>query len=172
MVCYASPSSGPSAHLHVSYISHVHSKEVNNSTGAYFSTDHYSSADDRIAILKAGDRKRFFRSREKQSPCDSEAQLGPDTNASDTIVEATTVYDEMSSNDLIFAINSQASDDSRMCVLQGHITFRSQEYSARILLDSGADRQYMSATFVRKAGQEIDTSRNHATAGEGREWAI
>lgn len=61
-------------------------------------------------------------------------------NASDTIEEATTAYDEMLSNDRIFAINSQASDDNRMCVLQGHVTFRSQDYPARILLDSGADR--------------------------------
>lgn len=49
-----------------------------------------------------------------------------------------------------------------MCVLQGHVTFRSQEYPARILLDSGADRQYVSAAFVRKAELEVDTSRNHA----------
>ena len=63
--------------------------------------------------------------------------------------------------DHIFAINSHASEDSRMCVLQGHVTFRSHDYPARILLDSGADRQYVSAEFVRKAGLEVDTSRNH-----------
>ena len=48
-----------------------------------------------------------------------------------------------------------------MCVLQGHVTFRSQDYPARILLDSGADRQYISAEFVRRTGIEVDTSRNH-----------
>ena len=80
--------------------------------------NNYSLADDRIAILKAGDEKRFFRRGKGQSLSDSEAQLGPDTNASDTMVEATTVYDEMLSNDLIFAINFQASDDNRMCLLQ------------------------------------------------------
>jgi transposase InsO family protein len=63
--------------------------------------------------------------------------------------------------DHIFAINSHASEDNRMCVLQGHVTFRSYDYPARILLDSGADRQYVSAEFVRKAGLEVDTSRNH-----------
>jgi hypothetical protein len=50
-----------------------------------------------------------------------------------------------------------------MCVLQGHVTFRSQDYPARILLDSGADRQYVSDAFVRKAGLEVDTGRNHTT---------
>jgi transposase InsO family protein len=49
-----------------------------------------------------------------------------------------------------------------MCVLQGYVTFRSQQYPVRILLDSGADRQYVSADFVRKAGLDVDTSRNHS----------
>jgi hypothetical protein len=50
-----------------------------------------------------------------------------------------------------------------MCVLQGQVTFRSQDYLARILLDSGADRQYVLTAFVRKIRLEVDTSRNHAT---------
>jgi hypothetical protein len=43
------------------------------------------------------------------------------------MIEATTAYDEMLSNDRIFAINSQASDDNRMGMLQGHVTPRSPE---------------------------------------------
>ena len=80
--------------------------------------------------------------------------------------EATTAYDEMLSNDRIFAINSRASDDNRMCVLQGHVTFRSQDYPARVLLDSGADRQYVSAAFVRKAGP-ISRPRNSSRSPAG-----
>ena len=48
-----------------------------------------------------------------------------------------------------------------MCVLQGHVTFRSQDFPVRVLLDSGADRQYVSADFVRKTGIDVNTTRNH-----------
>ena len=48
-----------------------------------------------------------------------------------------------------------------MCVLQGHVTFRSIDYPVRVLLDSGADQQYVSADFVRKTGIHIDTTRDH-----------
>ena len=47
MICYASPSSAPSAHPHVSYTSHPHSKDVNSSTGTH------SEASDGIAKLEA-----------------------------------------------------------------------------------------------------------------------
>ena len=48
-----------------------------------------------------------------------------------------------------------------MCVLQGHVTFRSIDYPVRVLLDSGADQQYVSADFVRKTGIHIDTTRDY-----------
>jgi Retroviral aspartyl protease len=47
-----------------------------------------------------------------------------------------------------------------MCVLKGNVTHRSQDYPVNVLLDSGADAQYVSAAFVRKAHLDIDTSRN------------
>jgi hypothetical protein len=47
IVYYASPSSAPSTHPHVSYTSYPHSKDVNNFTGAH------SFAGDGIANLEA-----------------------------------------------------------------------------------------------------------------------
>ena len=49
-----------------------------------------------------------------------------------------------------------------MCVLKGTVTHRSHDYPAHVLLDSGADGQYISAAFVRKAQLSIDTCRNEA----------
>ena len=46
MAYHVSPSSAPSAHLHVSYTSHPHSKDVNNSIGLY------SEAGDEIVNLE------------------------------------------------------------------------------------------------------------------------
>jgi hypothetical protein len=44
MVYYASPSSASSAHPHVSYTSHPHSKDVNNSIGAHSEAGDHSEA--------------------------------------------------------------------------------------------------------------------------------
>ena len=44
MVYHASPSSAPSAHPHVSYTSYPHSKDVNNSVGAYSEAGDHSEA--------------------------------------------------------------------------------------------------------------------------------
>lgn len=81
--------------------------------------------------------------------------------ASDRITAITAAYERMQQEDHILAINAHASDDNRMCVLQGHVTFRSRDYPARILLDSGADGQYVSADFIRSTGIEVETGRNH-----------
>jgi hypothetical protein len=53
MVYHASPSSAPSAHLHVSYTSHPHSKDVNNFTGAYCEPDDHSKAGGGFGNLEA-----------------------------------------------------------------------------------------------------------------------
>jgi uncharacterized protein (UPF0335 family) len=53
MACYTSLSSAPSAHLHVSYTSHLHIQDVNNSTGAHFLTDDHSLSGDGIPNFKA-----------------------------------------------------------------------------------------------------------------------
>jgi hypothetical protein len=53
MAYYTSLGSGPSAYQHVSYTSHLHIKDVNNSTGAHFSTDDRSSSGDGIPNFKA-----------------------------------------------------------------------------------------------------------------------
>jgi hypothetical protein len=63
MACYASPSSAPSAHPHVSYTLYPRVKDVNNSIDAHFSTDDYSLADDGIANLKAGNGIPNFEAR-------------------------------------------------------------------------------------------------------------
>jgi hypothetical protein len=48
-----SPSSAPSAHPHVSYISHPHSKDVNNSAGVYSEAGDYSGHGNGITHLEA-----------------------------------------------------------------------------------------------------------------------
>ena len=47
-----------------------------------------------------------------------------------------------------------------MCVLKGVVTYRSREHSADVLLDSGADSEYISSAFVHKLGLPIDDTRN------------
>jgi hypothetical protein len=53
MVYYAAPSPAPSAHPHVSHASHPHSKNINNSTGAYSEAGNHSEANGGIANLEA-----------------------------------------------------------------------------------------------------------------------
>jgi hypothetical protein len=53
MVCYASPSSAPSTHLHVNCALYPHINHVNNSTGAHSSNDDYSSAGNGIPNFEA-----------------------------------------------------------------------------------------------------------------------
>jgi Retroviral aspartyl protease len=49
-----------------------------------------------------------------------------------------------------------------MCVLKGLVIHRSRDYPVYILLDSGADSQYVSTAFIRKAQLTVDTTRNTA----------
>jgi hypothetical protein len=65
MVCYASPSSAPSAYPHVRYTSHHQSKDINNFTGAHSEVGDHSEAgitnlEARMTGLKT-ERKDFKR---------------------------------------------------------------------------------------------------------------
>jgi hypothetical protein len=68
-------------------------------------------------------------------------------------------YEEFLRMDQTFAINSHLDNNHKMCVLQGAILHRSQKHDARILLNSGSDRQYISQSFVTKIELKMNVSR-------------
>jgi hypothetical protein len=50
--------------------------------------------------------------------------------------------------------------ESQVRVARTH-DLHSMDYSVRVLLDSGADRQYVSVDLIRKTRMDVDTTRNH-----------
>jgi hypothetical protein len=83
--------------------------------------------------------------------------LGLDTTTLNHSNAITKEIPDLYRKESLLAVNTPGLN---VCLMQGSVLNRGQEYDARILIDSGASQQYVSSDFARKASMELDNDGN------------